>query len=355
MFSPHVPETFMHGWMCLVPGMFAALMFAAPATAQWGEPPMAGAGISLQQIAGRVVIAQVLPGGPAEQAGIRPGDELVAVDGYGVQQMAFDAIPDLVRGPEGSQVVLVVSRAGQYPRQVAVVRQRLNAPTDPQPGPAPMPPPIPEPSRAKAPRSTLETARQTQSETPPPLPAPGSKPGVGTKSLKFTRVVIRDPAVNNLDSFVFLLPEGWQHTGQIVWMHDWAILANTRLTVTEPRSGATLAYLPVLDFIWFQPLPGLGINPGQNYIGKMYLGPITDPVQFVEVFWAPQVLPHLQGRRPVKITELPRLGEEFGRRYGGPGQGRGYRLRYKFDHQGRPWAEEVTFALLFTPPNSGIT
>lgn len=286
---------------------------------QTPSSPAGGAGLALREFQGHAVIAQVMPGGPAAVAGIQAGEQLLAIDGRPVQGMPFDSLPSLIRGPVGSRVILTVVGASPMPRQVEVVRGDLNAPTAPS---------TPQPS---PPRS-------------PFLPAPPASAPSGV--VRLTRQAIRDPAANNMEAFVFPLPAGWQAKGQIVWMHDYSVLANTRARISDPVSGTTIEYLPIQNFIWFPPM--FGIQPGQNYQGKVYLSPLTDPRQFVQAFWAPQVLPHLRGLNPVKMEELPKLGAEFLRLFQGPGEAHAYRLRYEFQHEGQPWEEDVQFGLLFS-------
>jgi carboxyl-terminal processing protease len=54
---------------------------------------------------------EVFDDAPAQRAGVRPGDVLVAVDGQTTVDMRLDEVINLVRGPEGTPVVLRVQRA----------------------------------------------------------------------------------------------------------------------------------------------------------------------------------------------------------------------------------------------------
>ncbi|KAI3434885.1 hypothetical protein D9Q98_002939 [Chlorella vulgaris] len=58
-----------------------------------------------------VVIAPA-PGGPAERAGIRPGDEILAIDGQDTSSLSLYAAGNLLQGPDGSEVVLQVQPGG---------------------------------------------------------------------------------------------------------------------------------------------------------------------------------------------------------------------------------------------------
>ncbi|KAL4518781.1 hypothetical protein Ndes2437B_g00861 [Nannochloris sp. 'desiccata'] len=58
-----------------------------------------------------VVIAPA-PGGPAEKAGIRPGDEIMAIDGQQTSELSLYAAGGLLQGVEGSEVVLTLKARG---------------------------------------------------------------------------------------------------------------------------------------------------------------------------------------------------------------------------------------------------
>jgi S1-C subfamily serine protease len=70
-------------------------------------------GVTSQEAPGRVVVARVAPESPAEIAGVRSGDEIIAVGGQDVR-----SLPDFYQrlwaiGPAGSEISLQVSRGGK--------------------------------------------------------------------------------------------------------------------------------------------------------------------------------------------------------------------------------------------------
>jgi len=76
-------------------------------------------GIGMVPMPGEVLVVRFpMPGGPAERAGLLPGDLILKVDGKAVA--APDAIK-LLRGPSGSQVVITIRR-GSDEREVTVER-----------------------------------------------------------------------------------------------------------------------------------------------------------------------------------------------------------------------------------------
>ncbi len=59
------------------------------------------------------LVTKVNVGGPAEQAGMLPGDLIVAVDGTDVREMDINDTSALVKGEENTTVEITVSRAGE--------------------------------------------------------------------------------------------------------------------------------------------------------------------------------------------------------------------------------------------------
>jgi predicted aspartyl protease len=73
----------------------------------------------------RMRIAYVTPGGPADLAGIKRGDDLLGIDGKELTILTFQQILDLLEGEVGTKVKLALSRGGgllrhELTRQVLV-------------------------------------------------------------------------------------------------------------------------------------------------------------------------------------------------------------------------------------------
>jgi hypothetical protein len=181
----------------------------------------------------------------------------------------------------------------------------------------------------------------------------GDQGGIRAPRL-FTPQVIRDPAAENVDALVFLLPDGWQAQGDVLWLPEWERLTFLRTTISDPFSGVTIDWLPIQDFIWFEPPAGLSAPIGGNYQGKAYVPPIADPAQFVADFWMPSMLPHLRNATLVSVNQVPAVAVEFARQFGGAAEAFAYTLRYRYDQDGLTWDEDVSFALLYSSGN-GIT
>eukprot|EP00894_Picocystis_sp_ML_P001072 jgi/Pico_ML_1/51589/g2587.t1 len=75
---------------------------------------VAGVGVQLAaQAQGEAVVVKTNRGGPAERAGMAPGDAVLAVDGRDVSGMPLADVGDLLRGEPGSEAVLQVRKQGK--------------------------------------------------------------------------------------------------------------------------------------------------------------------------------------------------------------------------------------------------
>lgn len=110
-----------------VDGLDKYSSFLPPETArsqnqQLGES-LVGVGVTIENAEGGVRVVKTISGSPAAQAGLRKGDLLVAANGQKLQGVGLDGAISLITGPEGSVAQLAVSRGGQPPVQISVVRR----------------------------------------------------------------------------------------------------------------------------------------------------------------------------------------------------------------------------------------
>jgi carboxyl-terminal processing protease len=75
---------------------------------------------------GHVVIVAPMDGSPAQQAGLRPGDVILKVDGEDVAGMPIDQVVSRILGPAGTSVTLTVLPSGtEQTRDVTLVRAHI--------------------------------------------------------------------------------------------------------------------------------------------------------------------------------------------------------------------------------------
>jgi carboxyl-terminal processing protease len=94
-----------------------------------GNLDFAGIGVILKPVVekDRSVILLTFPGGPADLAGLKSRDSILAVDGVPILD-ENGAARDLIRGPEGTEIVLTVQSPGGEIRPVNVRRDRISGP-----------------------------------------------------------------------------------------------------------------------------------------------------------------------------------------------------------------------------------
>jgi len=93
------------------------------------EGNFVGLGIELKADGGTLLIVRVIPGSPAQRAGILPGDRIMAVDGRPTKDLTTDQAANLLQGKEGSVATLVVAGAEGTPRQLAIRREQVDVPS----------------------------------------------------------------------------------------------------------------------------------------------------------------------------------------------------------------------------------
>ena len=89
-----------------------------------------GVGMEVGMRKGIITIIAPLPGTPAEQAGLLPGDAIVTIDETSTEGMSIDEAVRLIRGEKGTTVKFSVYREGETEfRAVEVTRDNIEIPT----------------------------------------------------------------------------------------------------------------------------------------------------------------------------------------------------------------------------------
>lgn len=88
-----------------------------------------GVGMEIAVRDGALVVVAPLKGTPAERAGMKPGDFLLKIDGADTRGMDVTTAVNLIRGPKGTEVTILVAREGwSEPKDVKVMRDVINIP-----------------------------------------------------------------------------------------------------------------------------------------------------------------------------------------------------------------------------------
>ncbi len=86
-------------------------------------------GADVIKVGGTTLIASVVPGSPAEAAGLHPADQIWAIDGRSTRELCLPQIRALLSGPPGSETTLLVFRADDQRRvEPHLKRKELNGP-----------------------------------------------------------------------------------------------------------------------------------------------------------------------------------------------------------------------------------
>ena len=93
------------------------------------EGNFVGLGVELKADNGALLIVHVIPGSPAERAGILADDRIVAVDGKSTVEMSTDEAASMLTGAEGSWVRVSVYTPGKHPRVLNVRREHVEVPS----------------------------------------------------------------------------------------------------------------------------------------------------------------------------------------------------------------------------------
>ena len=84
-----------------------------------------GIGATVSQQGGEIVIVAPIKGTPAEEAGIRSGDVILAVDGESTQGWTVDQAVLKIRGPTGTPVTLTIRHSDQTTEDITIVRDEI--------------------------------------------------------------------------------------------------------------------------------------------------------------------------------------------------------------------------------------
>ncbi len=89
-----------------------------------------GFGSVVSILPGRVIVLQTLPGTPSAKAGLSPGEDIIAVNGYEIARLDMDQIRELLTETRQREAVLMVLQPGANRlRQVKLTPEELQEPS----------------------------------------------------------------------------------------------------------------------------------------------------------------------------------------------------------------------------------
>ena len=88
-----------------------------------------GIGATVNSVDGAIVIVRPFRNSPAQQAGIRPGDIILEVDGESTEGWSLEQAVAVIRGPKGTDVELLVRHSDGEEELIVVTRDRIVVPS----------------------------------------------------------------------------------------------------------------------------------------------------------------------------------------------------------------------------------
>ena len=93
------------------------------------EGNFVGLGIELKAEEDALLIANVIPNGPADRAGILAGERIVAVNGTSTKEVSTDRAADMLKGEQGTYVEVTMLATSGDMRRLNVRRERVEVPS----------------------------------------------------------------------------------------------------------------------------------------------------------------------------------------------------------------------------------
>jgi carboxyl-terminal processing protease len=94
-----------------------------------GEESYEGIGAWVDPTGDYLMIISPMPGSPAERAGLRTNDKIIAIDGEDMTGLDGELVRQKVLGPAGTTVVITIAREGSEPFDVEIQREKITVPS----------------------------------------------------------------------------------------------------------------------------------------------------------------------------------------------------------------------------------
>jgi carboxyl-terminal processing protease len=87
-----------------------------------------GVGMNVEQVPRGLRVVTVFKGSPAARGGVKPGDEITAVNGRSLRGVGSQEATARIKGPAGTKVTLTVVTGKAKPREIRLERSKLDVP-----------------------------------------------------------------------------------------------------------------------------------------------------------------------------------------------------------------------------------
>ncbi len=94
-----------------------------------GELSGVGIRMELNEKNQRLTVVEAMENSPAMRAGVKAGDEILAIDGKRIQELKVEDASKLIRGKAGTPVTLLIERNGQSAFELKLTRATIEVPT----------------------------------------------------------------------------------------------------------------------------------------------------------------------------------------------------------------------------------
>jgi carboxyl-terminal processing protease len=93
------------------------------------EGKFEGVGMNVEEVKRGLRILTVFKGSPAAKGGLKPGDEIIAVNGTTLKGASSEQATTRIKGRAGTSVTLTVVTGKKPPRKVKLKRARVDVPS----------------------------------------------------------------------------------------------------------------------------------------------------------------------------------------------------------------------------------
>ena len=84
-----------------------------------------GIGVQIGLRDGKILVISPIEDTPGEKAGLKPEDEILAIDGVSTKDMTVDKAADKIRGEKGTSVKLLIRRKGVPDKTYSITREEI--------------------------------------------------------------------------------------------------------------------------------------------------------------------------------------------------------------------------------------